>query len=680
MRPASKTLGTTILSATIAFDLCAADLNFYVAPNGNDHWSGRLPRPTASRSDGPLATPRAALAAARAARATIGGGPATISIFLRGGTYELAEPLRLTVEDSGFDAQHPLIIAAYRNEKPILSGGHPLSGWQRVPDRTGLWQTIVPSVNGQPWHFHQLFVNGQRRQRARSPNTGFFRIQGVSPQDHPVKIHFAPGDIKTEWADRGDVELVAFLAWADIRMPIRAVDEANHIATLAGDPRPSNQEPDARYYIENAPDALDSPGEWYLDRQTGIITYWPMPGEALTKTEVIAPQLTNLVVIRGDFAAKKPVHDVVWRGLTFAYTDWRMSADGYADTQAAIATHGDFLADGAVDCAIEDCTFAHLGNYALEFNRGCQRIKIAHNELVDLGSGGIRLGEPAVRSEPFDLTHSTQITDNDIHQAGRVFSPAVGVLILQSGRNLIAHNEIHDLFYTAVSVGWTWGYQETPCRDNVIEFNHLHDIGQGMLSDMGAVYTLGIQRGTVIRNNLIHDVNAFTYGGWGLYTDEGSSYIVLENNVVYRTKSAGFHQHYGRENSLRNNLFVFGKEHQLMRTRVEPHVSFTFEHNIVYFDSGDLLGSNWSGDHFKMDYNLYFDARPGASPASLKLAGNTWDQWRQRGQDAHSLVADPLFINPAKYDFRLRPQSPAFKLGFQPIDLSQVGVRKRTRL
>src|SRR6185369_16794943 len=155
-----------------------------------------------------------------------------------------------------------------------------------------------------------------------------------------------------------------------------------------------------------------------------------------------------------------------------------------------------------------------------------------------------------------------------------IYAQAVGLLILQSATNRVAYNHIHDLFYTAISVGWTWGYQANPCRENVIEFNHLQNIGQGLLSDMGGIYTLGPQPGTIIRNNLIHEVDAFTYGGWGLYTDEGSSGIILEKNVVYHCKSGGFHQHYGKENVVRNNIFAFNTESQLIRTRDEPHISF----------------------------------------------------------------------------------------------------------
>ena len=123
-----------------------------------------------------------------------------------------------------------------------------------------------------------------------------------------------------------------------------------------------------------------------------------------------------------------------------------------------------------------------------------------------------------------------------------------------------------------------------------------------------------MQPGTTIRNNVIHDVWSFTYGGWGIYPDEGSTGEVIENNIVYRTKSAGFHQHYGRENVVRNNIFAFGSEFQLMRTRAEPHLSFTFEGNIVYFDSGAFQGGNWSGDGVRMDKNVYWDVRGSFRP------------------------------------------------------------------
>jgi len=182
---------------------------------------------------------------------------------------------------------------------------------------------------------------------------------------------------------------------------------------------------------------------------------------------------------------------------------------------------------------------------------------------------------------------------------------------------------------------------------------------------------LGVQAGTVIRNNLIHDVTSFTYGGWGIYPDEGSSDMVIENNIVYRSKSAGFHQHYGANNTVSNNIFAMGNEYQLMRTRAEDHLSFTFERNIVYFESGLLLGGNWTGAQYRMNHNLYWDARGN----SIRPAGKSWDEWRADGQDTESSIADPMFADPASGNFKLSAQSPAWKLGWKAIDMSTVGPR-----
>jgi hypothetical protein len=254
---------------------------------------------------------------------------------------------------------------------------------------------------------------------------------------------------------------------------------------------------------------------------------------------------------------------------------------------------------------------------------------------------------------------------------------AVGVWIGHAAHNTIEHNDIFDLYYTGVSVGWRWGYDKSGAHHNSISHNHIHDLGQGVLSDMGGIYTLGPSPGTTIEGNLFHDIECFAggYGGWGIYFDEGSTGVVAEGNVVYRTNSAGFHQHYGKENVVRNNVFAFGGQAQLMRTRAENHLSFRLEHNIVCADHAPLLASDWSGTGFELDRNLYWDTA--GAPAG-PMPGTSWDQWHARGQDIHSLVADPLFVNPAGGDFRLKPGSPALKLGIKPPNVRDAGRRDRT--
>lgn len=598
---------------------------------------------------------------------------------MRGGLYELPEPVKLIPEDSGADAQHPLLIAAYKSEKAVLSGGRRVTGWHPVPDKPSLWQADVPAVREGNWYFRQLFINGERKQRARTPNDGFFRINGPSPQTQPVQFKFNPGEIKKAGPTMATWKLSPI--WPGPIFACRSgpwTRRSNWSLSRVIHGHPTRRI-ERSIISRTLPTRWISPANGDLERKTGRLTYWAKPGEDPSKAEVIAARLPQLMVMQGDMTKQKPVHDVHFRDITFSHSDWTLGSSGYADTQAAIRTYGDFRAEGAVDCVVEDCTFSHLGNYAVEFGRGCKRCKIIGNEMTNLGAGGVRLGEAEVRRNAFDMNQGHIVTDNHIYHVGLVYPPAAGIFIIQSGQNRVAHNHVHDLFYTAISVGWTWGYRESPCRENIIEFNHLHDLGQFRLSDMGAVYTLGPQPGTVVRNNIVHDVNSFTYGGWGLYTDEGSTGIIMENNLVYRTKSAGFHQHYGKENIIRNNIFAFGKESQLMRTRAEGHISFFFTNNIVYFDSGQLLGSNWEGTNFVSEANLFFDARANASAATLRCGGVSFAQWKERGHDTKSVFADPLFAAPDQYDFRLRPESPAFKLGFKPINLSNVGVRPKAQ-
>jgi len=178
----------------------------------------------------------------------------------------------------------------------------------------------------------------------------------------------------------------------------------------------------------------------------------------------------------------------------------------------------------------------------------------------------------------------------------------------------------------------------------------------------------------VVRHNIFHTIDSYYYGGWGIYPDEGSTDLLIENNIAYRCKTGGFHQHYGKENTVRNNIFALSPNAQIMRTREEEHSSFTFERNIVYFDNGELLGSNWSNDRFEMNRNLYWDAEGN----DFTFAGESLDAWRERGHDTESIIADPLFRDPENGDFQLDPASPAItELGFRPIDTGNTGVYGR---
>lgn len=630
----------------------------FVAPNGDDDREGD--------SLSPLGTIQGAVEKAR-------GLPGSRTIRLRPGRYELTRTVELLPADSG------LTLEAEGPGTAIIAGSRRLRGFVEDRQRPGLWMiNNVVDIRSGAWRFHQLFWKGERLRPARSPNEGFFRAAGRLGTNSPIALPFRPGDLKAEWATNPVARVMMLMKWTDLHVPFRGFDAGKNVALLAGGPRPYwMDEPDARYWVENVPDAVDQPGEWYVDHARGDILLRLPPGENPNATPVTAPLLRTLVSVRGDGAKGQAVGGVTFRGLVFVESDYELPEAGLVSPQAAVPVRGAFRAEFATNGVVENCVFANLGGYGIDLGRGTRNWRIVGSEVRDGGAGGLRIGEPDGKdADAFAACGGHEISDNHLHRLGRVFAPAVGLIVFHAGDNWIAHNEINDLYYTAISVGWNWGYQETPCRGNVIEFNHLHHVGQGRLSDMGGVYTLGIQPGTIIRNNVIHDVVSYGYGGWGLYTDEGSTGIVLEDNVVYRCKSAGFHQHYGRENVIRNNVFALNTESQLMRTRDENHVSFVFTNNIVYFASGQLLASSWKNDRFVIDRNVYFDARPDAKPGDLRFSGATFDQWRARGHDRESVIADPLFVDPAKDDFALKPGSPALLRGFRPIRTSAVGPRK----
>ncbi|MBN1347406.1 MAG: right-handed parallel beta-helix repeat-containing protein [Phycisphaerae bacterium] len=667
--------------APISAEIPQAD--FYVATNGNDAWSGRLAVPKADGTDGPFATiarARDAVLEHRLLRRQMGDvvAPKPYTVLVRSGRYRLSEPIVFRPEDSGL-ADAPITYAAYPGEKPVFSGGKVVTGWKR--NAGAVWTARIPEVEAGQWYPKQLFVNGERRTRARTPNEGYLRTDGPLPwikdyRDRKSKevrtgFRYKEGDLK-RWDRLEDVNLFIYHSWTASMNWIASLDEPNRVVRFTA---PTGWpigywERNQRYVVENALELLDSPGEWYLPRDTGVVNYWPMPGEDMTQAEVVVPMVRKLVVFDGDPKARKIVKHIHLHGLTFEHADWWVKDRGPADGQAAAWLEAAVFARGTYGCEIEDCTVRHVGEYGIYFQQGCQDNRIVRCHVHDLGAGGVRLGYMSGDQDQ-DLVSLRNTVDNCfIHHGGYVFPAGIGMWVGRSSFNKVTHNEISNFDYTGISVGWSWGYAPTSAHHNAFEYNNVHHIGRGVLSDMGGIYSLGISPGTVVRNNIFHDIYSYAYGGWGLYTDEGSTEIVMENNLVYNTKTGGFHQHYGRENVVRNNILAFSREGQVQRSREEEHLSFTFERNIVYFDNGYLLSSNWRNNKFKMDYNCYWDT----SDPEISFAGNTLTDWQAKGFDKHSIIADPLFVDAEKFDFRLKPESPAIKLGFKPIDASRAGL------
>jgi len=434
--------------------------------------------------------------------------------------------------------------------------------------------------------------------------------------------------------------------------------------------------------VENVRAALDRPGEWYLDRKAGRLYLYPMPGEDMRRAEVVAPRLTRLVELRGDPDAGRYVARVTFKGLTFSHEDWILEPQGHSDPQAVVTAPAAVMADGARDCLMERCEISHVGDYALWLRRGCKRNRIVRCRLKDMGVGGIRIGEANMAAKD-EAESSENVVDNcHIYDGGHVYPAGVGIWIAQSSRNRLSHNEIHDLYYTGISVGWNWDDAPNRCHHNVIEFNHVHHVMKGMLSDGGAIYTLGVSPGSVIRNNLFHDIWPYHSPpfGWGIYLDATCSGYLVENNVVYNTLSGGLmYNNGGHEHVIRNNIFAFSGNQMLWPSwERRPN---TFLNNLIYMTQGDLfisfaertlrerLAANEPPGQW--DRNLYWHTQ---GPEKIRFFGMDFSDWRKLGLDGHSRIADPQFVNAAARDFRLKGTSPALKMGFRPIDTRRVGL------
>lgn len=653
----------------------------YVSPMGADSNQGTL--------EVPLKTVQAAVDKARQAAKEFLSGPLTIC--LAGGTYELDQPVMIT-------GDAPLTIAALPGETPLISGGRVLSDIQEGElNGMRLWTVDLPEVKAGKWFFHSLFAGGKRRSRAFLPREGFYwmeEVPGHTAQDPLFDgadcFVAREGDMRS-FRNLTDVEIHAFHYWTDEHMPVasfdpetrRVVSTHRSVFALQDDQMPRF----AKYRVEHVFEGLLEEGDWYLDRAEGRLYYLPEADERIDNTQLIAPVTEQLIVA-------KDVCNLKLEGIRFAYTDWsvyqnlaptfpQFEGDDtlYASSpQGASNLPGVVSFENARRCEVIDCEVAHTGYYGVDLVYNCQNMRIQGNVMTDLGAGGVKLNGAHADQPREERTQYVTVADNDIGLGGRVFLNGIGVISLHANHIRIVHNHIHDLYYSGVSCGWIWGYRESTSFDNTMEYNHIHGLGHGILSDMGGIYTLSVQPGTKVRWNLIHDIEKANYGGWAIYPDEGSSHILIENNVSFDTSSSCFHQHYGRENIVRNNIWAFGREGMVAFTRPEEHAGFTFERNIV-LTKGQPIYTGGGIDNIHADANLFWDV----DGAPLTWARNhkkaedyqPLDVLKEKGYDLNSVVADPKFVNAEAGDFTLAPDSPAFAMGFKPIDLTGVGVRPK---
>ncbi len=651
-----------------------------VSTVGNDAWSGRFDEPNAEGTDGPLATIQKAQDIIREAKATSNGLLAPVTVMMRGGVYPQTEPVVFTVEDSGTKAC-PITYQAYPGERPVISGGQVIGGWEcddseqsRTRCDGKLWRASVPTAKADGrWRFNQLFVNGKRRTRARVPNKGsFFRTDGPRSKGDARGFYFHRGDMK-EWDNLREVILVVYHSWETSIHHARSVD-TEFCQVELHEPAPwamGRWERQQRYYVENVFEELDEPGEWYLNSTTGTLYYYPFPGEVMAEVEVVAPTLTStLVSFDGNASKEQTIEYLRFRGLSFLHSNANLNRLRNPG-QGEIYQPGLIMATGLRNTSFEDCTIAHSGAHGIWLAAGCENVAVRRCHIHDLDGGGVYVGGGWGQHETAPVRRI--VADNNfIHDGSHLFHGAHGVWIGKSSYNQVTHNEISNFDYSGISCGWSWGFQPSSAHHNNLDYNHIHHLGNGDgLSDMGGIYTLGISPGTTERYNHIHHVYNYAHvsHGSGVYPDEGSSEILIENNVVYRVRTCPLFQHYGKDNLVRNNILALGDKAQLQRCREDKPCHFIAEGNIVFGDVTQMLGGVWKSGDWRLGRNVYW-----STAGEPKFTDMEFATWQAKGNDVDSIVADPLFVDAANDDFRLQPESPALKLGFQPIDLSKTGL------
>lgn len=702
----TKKLSVTSIFITIAFfSTILSAGEFFIATTGDDAHPGTREKPFAT-----LEKARDAIREARKPEANKNGNSEEWTVRLSPGTFELTKPFVLETQDSG-TVEHPVRYLGVEGET-ILSGSRKLEGWRKESEE--VWVADLPEIDGRKIFFDQLFVGDRRAVRARHPNSGFCTPKEVW-QEMPIsdKSPYPPKSFSKQAivANPGDLDLLKGLSkdelrfgqfivhhhWDTTRRILLGYDADANRLEMQGQPMKywnpwrapqfdkdgKQTRPGSLYCIENVRTAFDQPGEWFYDGAAGKVFYRPLPGETLENTAFFVPRngLNQLLLIHGTSRDVQPVENIRFENIVFEKTDSPRRKDVMKGAALDESITGDldypgpgqidphqaaFWAAAVVDIyeakniAFENCEIRNVGEYAFEM-KVCEGCIVRHCALTDLGAGGIRIGGMGVKN----------IVDNCIIQrGGRLYACAVGVWLgNQTEDNRITHNDIGDFYYTGVSAGWTWGYEGGVAFRNIIEFNRIHDIGQEALADMGGVYTLGTSTGTRVCNNVIFNVKSYGYGGWGLYTDEGSEGILMENNLVYDTTDGSFHQHYGKNNTIRNNILAFSTPHQVAVTRVENHRSMTFENNIIVWDQGKAIG--YRAEKVRADYgsNLWW-----SYAGEVDFVGKKHQDWLDLGKDVGGMVADPQFIDAVKRDFRFKNEEAIQKIGFVPFDFSKAGV------
>lgn len=595
-----------------------------------------------------------------------------VEIVLAEGEYPISSPVLFGPADTN------IAIVGKGIGRSVISGGVALPGFR---EEDGIWVADLSGCGLDDAGFQQLYVDDVPAVLARTPDEGGFFITGKVTESPMGDMAEQTMELSGEMLEalsgisgRSEGVRVSFLhSWNLTRRYVDSISREDSLLSVTGCSMHTWNPLDrcSQCYFDNDRSFLDAAGEWYLDRDSARLYYMPREGEDISTARAVVPVAGSLVRIEGESGA--PVRDISFKGVSFKYGGHRMGRRGEDPKQAASHTDAAVMVDFAENVSFEGCEVACVGGNGIWLRTACRNSSVCGCSIHDLGIGGVKIGDIYIpEDEDALLTRFITIDDNVIRSGSRVLETGTGVLLFQASDCRITHNDVSDFYYSGMSIGWNWGYGHSPSKRNTVSYNHIHNIGQGVLSDMGGIYVLGRSEGTEICHNYIHDVRSFGYGGWGLYTDEGSTGILMSDNLVCNCKSSSFHQHYGQDNVIRNNIFLNGKDAQLEATRVEDHLSFTFCNNIVCYTEGMMYGIKWNEVNFDSHDNLYWKYGD-----TVSFNGLTLEEWqRTTGKDCGSVIADPGFRDIGSGDFTILNTDNTALIAFRPFDWKEAGIRK----
>jgi hypothetical protein len=662
----------------IAFLLfCAASLasaaDFYVSPHGDDANPGSLEKPFASVER-----------AQQAVRQAKAAGAAPTRVYLRGGIYYLPRTLVFDSRDSGMKAS-PVIWLAYGEDTPIVSGGQELRlTWE--PYKDGIYKATVPAGLSTD----QLFVNGRRQVMARYPN--FDSKQPI--YNGYAADAFDPKRVK-RWADPrgGLVHAMHRARWGGMHYVIVGKRDDGTLVLEGGwqNNRPSEMHGLYRF-VENIFEELDAPGEWFLDGKARTLYFAPPAGVDLATAKIESVRLHRLIEFRG--TPKSPARFITLKGLTF-----RHAARTFMDTKEpllrsdwAICREGALLLDGAEDCSVEDCFLDQVGGNAVFVNNYNRRITIRGCHIAEAGANGVALvGDRDAARVPRDWNDHSQglatldrtpgpktdnfpaectVDDCLIHDTGRVEKQTAPVEIDLAQDITVRHCSIYDVPRAGVNIGdGCWGGHRIEFCDvfnTVLETNDhgslntwgrdrywsLSGLDLYAKNDWEAIKDL--PRLDVVKTVVICSSRWRCDHGWDIDLDDGSTNYHLYNNLCL---SGGIKNREGFFRTVENNIMINNGFH--------PHVWYEHSHDVF---TRNILTRGYAPVRMPKVWGRLVDDNLFADPRALEAA-------QKYGGDRHSLAGDPMFIDPAKGDYRVREGSPALKLGFKNFPMDQFGVR-----